>query len=124
MYLFTGRCYDRSLKALVTASNLPKQFSKQELDMFGRDVLAVAGVTSYADFLQVLKKLHVSRATIAFDMDLLQNDNVLASTTKLVNMLIDNGIQVFLASWDVKKAKGIDDALANNTKIQVRNLRK
>lgn len=110
------------LKALVTAANLPKQFTDKELDLFGRDVLAVAGVTSYADFLPVLRRLHVTRATIAFDMDLLENDNVLTSTTKLVNMLIDNGIEVYLSSWDGKKAKGIDDALTGQVKVTVQKL--
>lgn len=110
------------LKALVTAANLPKQFSNAELDKYGRDVLAVAGVTSYADFLPVLKKLHVARATVAFDMDLVENDNVLTSTTKLVNLLIDNGIEVYLPIWDGKKAKGIDDALSGGVKVGVEKL--
>lgn len=110
------------LKALVTAANLSKQFSDAELDVYGRDVLAVAGVTSYADFLPVLKKMHVVRATVAFDMDLIENDNVLTSTTNLVNLLIDNGIEVYLTSWDGKKAKGIDDALAGGVKVGVEKL--
>lgn len=111
------------LKGIVAAANLTKQFSTKQLNVYGRDFLAVAGVTSYADFLPILKKMSVKRATIAFDMDMIDNKNVLSSTTKLANMLIENGIEVYLAKWNPAEAKGIDDALVEGVPVHVTKLR-
>lgn len=111
------------LKGIVAAANLSKQLSEEQLDKYGRDVLAVAGVTSYADFLPILKKLSVKRATIAFDMDLIENDRVLDSVYKLANLLLANDIKVYIAVWNGQQAKGIDDALTSNTKVYVSELK-
>lgn len=107
------------LKGYVTACKLQNAFSSSDLDKYGRDVLAVAGVNSYRHFLPILKQLNVKSVTCAYDMDMLQNDEVADNYTNLVNMLKDNSIKVNLAVWDPDKAKGIDDALVANVPVTV-----
>ena len=70
-----------------------------------------------------MKKMSVKRATIAFDMDLIENDRVLDSVYKLANLLLANDIKVYIAVWNGKQAKGIDDALTSNTKVYVSELK-
>ena len=108
-----------ALKGYITAANLSKAFSEKELDEYGRDVLAVAGVNSYQKFLPMLKKLNVQAVTIAYDMDMLQNDQVAQNYSDLINMLNNNGFQVYISTWDPKQAKGIDDALVGGVKVFV-----
>lgn len=107
------------LKGYITAMKLSKAFTKEQLDDYGRDVLAVAGVNSYRKFLPMLKKLHVTTVTIAYDMDMLQNDQVADNYSNLINMLHENGFKVQLAVWQPDKAKGIDDALSAGIEVQV-----
>lgn len=106
------------LKGYIAVNNLSKNFSDEELEKCGRDVLAVAGVNSYHKFLPMLKKLNVHTVTIAYDMDMLTNDQVAANYSELVNMLNANGYRVILAGWDPDAAKGIDDALVANVPIE------
>lgn len=108
-----------ALKGYITAANLSKAFSEKELDEYGRDVLAVAGVNSYQKFLPMLKKLNVQAVTIAYDMDMLQNDQVAQNYSDLINMLNNNGFRVYISTWDPEQAKGIDDALVGGIKVYV-----
>lgn len=108
-----------ALKGYITAANLSKAFSEKELDEYGRDVLAVAGVNSYQKFLPMLKKLNVKAVTIAYDMDMLQNDQVAQNYSDLINMLNNNGFRVYISTWDPEQAKGIDDALVGGIKVYV-----
>ena len=107
------------LKGYIAANYLPKVFSEKELDIFGRDVLAVAGVNSYHKFLPMLKKLHVNSVTIAYDMDMLTNDQVAQNYVDLLDFLIENKFGVNLAVWGPDLAKGIDDALVNGVDIEI-----
>ena len=105
------------LKGLITASYLPKHFSNEDLDKFGRDVLAVAGVNSYRHFLPMLKKLNVKTVTTAYDMDFQHNEQVFNNYKSLIRMLRENGFKVRVANWNGDEAKGIDDALVKNLEI-------
>ena len=67
----------------------------------------------------MLKKLNVQAVTIAYDMDMLQNDQVAQNYSDLINMLNNNGFQVYISTWDPKQAKGIDDALVGGVKVFV-----
>lgn len=107
------------LKGYITSCKLQSVFSKEQLDKYGRDVLAVAGVNSYRHFLPLLKKLNVHTVTCAYDMDMLQNDEVADNYSKMVNMLKENNINVQLAVWNPKQAKGIDDALVDNVPVNI-----
>lgn len=107
------------LKGYITAAKLSKTFSKEELDKYGRDVLAVAGVNSYRKFLPMLDKLNVNTVTIAYDMDMLENDQVADNYSKLINLLQENHYKVQLAVWNPQQAKGIDDALVAKVPVNV-----
>lgn len=104
------------LKGLITSSLLPNAFTDDQLEYYGRDVLAVAGVSSYRKVLPILRELNVTRVTTAFDMDFLQNEQVKDSYQELMEMLKKEGFEVNVAYWS--EQKGIDDALSHNCKIQ------
>ncbi len=110
------------LKAIVATNYLSKRFSQSELDKYGRDVLAVAGVNSYRHFLPMLKKLNVKSVTTAYDMDFLENQQVAESYKQLIKMLKENGYPIYVANWDASKAKGIDDALVAGVEIDFQKL--
>ncbi|WP_265482825.1 DUF3854 domain-containing protein [Lactobacillus sp. PV037] len=110
------------LKAIVAANYLPAIFSNDELEKYGRDVLGVAGVNSYAKFIPMLKKLNVRTVTTAYDMDFIENKQVMENYRKMLIELKKNGIQVRIAHWDGSKAKGIDDALVKGLDISFRTL--
>lgn len=108
------------LKAIVATNNLSKNFTQDQLDKYGRDFLAVAGVSSYRKFLPMLKKLNVDRVTIAFDMDFMNKPQVGESLASLINLLRKEGYKVTVAFW--REDKGIDDALVNGSEIRFKEL--
>lgn len=110
------------LKALVAAAKLPNNFSAQELDEYGHDFIAVAGVGSYRKFVPMLKKLNVKRVTVAFDMDFLKNPQVANHYRDLINLLHKQGYKVRMALWNPQEAKGIDDALVAKTEIKFKDI--
>lgn len=110
------------LKALVATAKLSSYFSEEQLDDYGHDFLAVAGVGSYRKFIPMLEKLHVNRITVAFDMDFINNDQVADHYRHLINLLHEKGYQIRMALWDPKKAKGIDDALVNGSEIRFKEI--
>lgn len=105
------------LKAYIAAAKLPEVLSESDLDKYGRDVIGIAGVNSYNKALPMLEKLNAKRVTVAYDMDLLSNDQVSDNCTKLINLLRKKGYEVEVAYWEPDKAKGIDDALAQGVPI-------
>lgn len=108
------------LKAIVATDNLAKNFTNKELDYYGHDFLAVAGVSSYHKFMPMLKKLNVNHVTVAFDRDFISNDQVANNLVNLVNLLRKQGIKVTVAFW--KDGKGIDDALVNGSEIRFKEI--
>lgn len=105
------------LKAYIAAAKLPEVLSDSDLDKYGQDVIGIAGVNSYHKALPMLKKLNAKRVTVAYDMDLLSNEQVRDNCTKLINLLRQKGYEVIVAYWEPDKAKGIDDALAQGIPI-------
>lgn len=76
-------------------------------------VLAVPGVNSLAHLeimLKELKKLGISKAVTAFDMDYKTNENVKKSYNKLLDMLYGLGLSTQRLNWD-ENYKGYDDFL-------------
>ncbi|WP_414152865.1 DUF3854 domain-containing protein (plasmid) [Limosilactobacillus reuteri] len=110
------------LKALVASAKLPNNFSEEDLNRYGHDFLAVAGVASYKKFIPALEKLHVKRVTVAFDMDFIKNPQVSDHYKSMINLLHEKGYKVTMALWDPKKAKGIDDALVARTEIRFKEI--
>lgn len=111
-----------SLKAQIATDFLDKRFNQNELDRVGRDFLAVGGVSQYKHFLPMLKKLHVTSVTTAYDMDFQTNEQVKENYRKLINMLRENGFKIRLANWDLSQAKGIDEALVQGIDIDFREV--
>ncbi|MDC2829094.1 DUF3854 domain-containing protein [Limosilactobacillus mucosae] len=109
------------LKALVAADNLAKNFSEEELNVYGRDVLAVAGVSSYRKFFDKLKALHVSSVTTAYDMDFKNNPQVKENYKSLIRELLKQGYKVRIAYWS--KEKGLDDALVNKSEFRFKDIK-
>lgn len=110
------------LKAIVASNYLPKRFNQQQLDVIGRDFLAVGGVSQYSHFLPMLKKLNVTSVTTAYDMDFQENQQVKDNYRKLLKMLKQYGYKIRLANWDLSEAKGIDDALVKGIEIDFREI--
>ena len=102
------------LKAIITAHLLPKYFKKDTLDKVGHDVIGVPGSDQYSKFIPVLKNMHVTSATIAYDMDMLTNPRVKEDMLNLLNALIQNNIKPRLALWNLNDGKGIDDILTSS----------
>ena len=111
-----------SLKAQIATDFLDKRFEQNELDRVGRDFLAVGGVSQYKHFLPMLKKLHVTSVTTAYDMDFQTNEQVKKNYRKLIDMLSENGFKIRLANWDLSQAKGIDEALVQGIDIDFREI--
>lgn len=110
------------LKAYIVSMYLSKHFSKEELDKYGNDVLGVAGVSSYRNFLPMLKKLNVTTVTTAYDMDFRQNEQVKERYKSLIKLLKENGYKIRIAHWDGSQSKGLDDALVNNLEIDFQEI--
>lgn len=108
------------LKAIVATNNLTNSLTSEQLDKYGRDFLAVAGVSSYRKFIPMLEKLHVRHVTVAFDMDFMNKSQVSESMVKLVNLLQEKGYAVTIAFW--RQGKGIDDALVNGAEIRFKDI--
>lgn len=111
-----------SLKAQIATDFLDKRFESSELNRVGRDFLAVGGVSQYKHFLPMLKKLHVTSVTAAYDMDFQTNEQVKQNYRKLIDMLKQNGFKIRLANWDLSQAKGIDEALVQGIDIDFREI--
>lgn len=110
------------LKAIIATDYLPMRFNQQQLDVIGRDFLAVGGVSQYSHFLPMLKKLNVTSVTTAYDMDFQENQQVKDNYRKLLKMLKQHGYKVRFANWDLSKAKGIDDALVKGIEIDFKEI--
>ena len=70
----------------------------------------------------MLKKLHVTSVTTAYDMDFQTNEQVKKNYRKLIDMLSENGFKIRLANWDLSQAKGIDEALVQGIDIDFREI--
>ena len=104
------------LKAIIAADNLPKNFSDEQLDKYGRDVIAVAGVSSYRKFFDKLEALNVQSVTTAYDMDYKENPQVKANYDSLIAELRKRNYHIIRAEWS--KEKGLDDALVGKAKFK------
>lgn len=112
------------LKALLAVRKLEKHFTNEELDKYGHDILGIPGVNTITgnkdnngineDFQSILTKLNVRNITLAFDMDMFENDNVMKSTLEAAKLLSENGYGIRIALWNRRTGKGIDDILVTD----------
>lgn len=84
--------------------------------------IGLPGVETWFNVLDVLKNMKTKRVTIAYDMDMLSNVQVLRAVKEFIGTLKEKGYEVRLAMWNEEDGKGIDDSLINGKFPQVRNL--
>jgi hypothetical protein len=104
---------------LATEGAIKAKISSEKL---GYKSVAEAGVSNYRNLvdtiIEISKKEGIKHKIIlALDMDKLENEEVLKAEQETITLLLEAGYEVALASWDVNKAKGIDDALMLGLKI-------
>lgn len=75
-----------------------------------RIVLAIPGVSCWAQAIPVLNTLRIKKVVVALDMDKLNNHYVGIYRSQLINRLLRTGFAVYEADWD-RQYKGIDDIL-------------
>ena len=101
-------------KAIVAAEHL------------GNMVIDVPGVTQWNKLFEendkgvspfdILKASGTAVFVIAYDADKAVNENVMRSQDGLLTALLDAGMTVALADWDMNVGKGLDDLLVNGGK--------
>lgn len=85
----------------------------------GMPSIAVLGVNSLKHLpqpLNYLRRQGFNKVCIAYDMDVWQNDNVLAAYEKLKSLLHSMAFRYSTCVWDIQKGKGLDDYLKNTMK--------
>lgn len=109
-----------ALKADIAVEHISKAF-REEIKEVGSTMIAVAGINSWRSVIPTLENMQVKRINLAFDMDAVQNPFVKHHFLDMVRELKQRGYRVFVALWNPVN-KGIDDALLNNVKVQLREL--
>lgn len=114
---------------LVGEGALKVKIACEKLKLLG---MAQAGVTNYNALVTEIQMLEIKnrvkyKIILALDMDKYQIKTifngkefypVLDAEKKTIDLLKLTGHQVTIAQWDIKKGKGIDDALINGAKIE------
>lgn len=111
-----------ALKGDIAAEHISKAFSQSMIEKLGDTFLCVAGVNSWSAIMPVLKELGTKQVTIAFDMDMLSNEQVKMSIQHLLQALKNERFVINYAVWNVSDGKGIDDLFANYKKPQIRRM--
>ena len=62
--------------------------------------------------LDILKQRGTKSAVIAYDADRYKNDMVMNAMNGLANLLQNEGFNVYIADWEIKDGKGLDDLLS------------
>lgn len=104
-----------NIKICFITEGEPKAiFSNYKLKM---PVISVPGVNSYSIIFAdgVIKKmveLGCELFVAAYDADKVNNQGVLEFETRLCEALLQEGLNVAIATWDINDGKGLDDLLA------------
>lgn len=89
--------------------------------LLGHPVISVPGVNSYNKLVEpqcngiimvdYLKNRHCKAVVVAYDADKVTNPKVLQCERYLIELLKNNGFEVFVADWNIGFGKGLDDIL-------------
>lgn len=101
-----------AIKGDIAIEQLQKALGTN-LKTFGDVVLAVPGVNSWRVLLPVIKRMEIKRINLAFDIDSMENELVARQLKDCIVEVKKMGIEVYLAVWNQKDGKGIDDVLLN-----------
>lgn len=80
----------------------------------------IPGVSSFSRILddtEYLKEKGIKYIVIGYDADKSQNTHVLKAELKLIKALLEKGFEIFVAGWDEKHGKGVDDVILSGNKI-------
>lgn len=104
---------------LVTEGATKGKIASEKMGCKGFYMAGVSNYRALLESIQAQERLdsEVYNIILAFDMDKSENEEVLKAEATTVQMLKETGHQVAIASWDGRKAKGIDDALVMGLKI-------
>ncbi len=75
---------------------------------------SVPGVGNFSSILNdvsTLKELGIEVIIIGYDADKKENTQVLMSELKLIETLLLEGFQIYIAEWDASHGKGVDDVI-------------
>lgn len=110
------------LKADIAAEHIEKVYSPQEQQEIGSTVLGVPGVNTWKTIIPVLEEMGVKRVNIAFDMDVMSNENVQYHLKEFIMYLKKKGYAIYLSVWNEQDGKGIDDVFINRRVPQLRKM--
>lgn len=113
---------------IATEGEHKSQISADHLQV---GVVGVPGVGIYQSVLPLLQKWKTKRFYLAYDMDSLKSEKSVSGHNKQVfqhlldfaKMVLHEGIDVRLLTWDVKDGKGLDDLLSGGKYPYEVNLR-
>lgn len=97
-------------------------------DKYGTCGISVQGVGNFEGIDKVLKNLiakhsNLKNVIIAYDADMAHNDGVKKHLYGLVDLIKkETSLKIFVARWDEKYGKGIDDVLENENQKEIRYL--
>lgn len=80
----------------------------------------IPGVSCFSSILEdtkSLKEMGIKFIVIGYDADKGQNTHVLKAELKLIKTLLEEGFGIYVAGWDVKLGKGVDDVILSDNKI-------
>lgn len=89
-------------------------------ELYGTLTIGLPGVNGHEKLVECLTELNVKSATLVFDADAEKNTKVATALLEVFDKLTSANINVSYKFWDLKLAKGFDDALL--AKVEIKTL--
>lgn len=100
-----------ALKADIASDMLYRNFTREQLALYGDTFLAIPGVNAWQTVLPVLKQMQVEEINLAFDRDFSSNPYVMKALKEFMTYAKKEGYHVNMVAWGKDDGKGIDDLL-------------
>lgn len=113
-----------ALKADIAVEHLERIYQSGQIQdrEASPTILGLPGVSTWYSVMPVLKSMNTKVVTLAYDMDMLSNPDVLRSMKDFMLYLKKEGYVVRMAMWDENDGKGIDDMFLNSKFPQIKAL--
>lgn len=82
--------------------------------------IGLPGVSTWFNVMEVLEEMNTRIVTLAYDMDMLSNPDVLRPLKDFITHLKSQGYEVRMAMWNEEDGKGIDDMILNSKFPQIK----
>ncbi|AUD12320.1 MULTISPECIES: DUF3854 domain-containing protein [unclassified Planococcus (in: firmicutes)] len=82
--------------------------------------IGLPGVSTWFNVMEVLEEMNTRIVTLAYDMDMLSNPDVLRPLKDFITHLKSEGYEVRMAMWNEEDGKGIDDMFLNSKFPQIK----